>query len=89
MAEGIVGDLKGGFACRQGPAFMGMKMWATSADEATDMMHVIGQDIGFTVSGRVQIYETEPAEPPGDAPHGYDIQFTPFAPEDMQDLTKR
>jgi hypothetical protein len=29
----------------------------------------------------VQIYATDPAEPPGENPRGYDIQFTPFESE--------
>jgi hypothetical protein len=46
------------------------------------MMQAISGDIGFTVTGRIQIYETEPAEPPGEKPRGYDIQFTPFRSDD-------
>ena len=81
IAEGEVGELSDGFSCRPGPAFMGMKMWASSTEEATDMVHVIGAQIGFTTTGRIQIYRTEPAEPPGENPRGYDIQFTPFERE--------
>jgi hypothetical protein len=80
IAEGIVGDLSDGFVCRLGSAFMGMKTWASSIDESADMIRVIGKQIGFTVTGDIQIYETEPAKPPGDKPNGYDINFTPFDP---------
>jgi hypothetical protein len=38
-------------------------------------MQAISGDIGFTVTSRIQIYETEPAEPPGEKPRGYDIPF--------------
>jgi hypothetical protein len=78
LAEGIVGNLTDGFSCRPGPAFMGMKTWASSIDESADMMRVIGRQIGFTVTGDIQIYETEPMRPPGEKPSGYDIVFTPF-----------
>ena len=37
IAEGIVGELKHGFSCPPGHAFMGMKTWSTSADESADM----------------------------------------------------
>jgi hypothetical protein len=57
-----------------------MKTWASSIDESADMIRVIGKQIGFTVTGDIQIYETEPAKPPGDKPNGYDINFTPFDP---------
>jgi hypothetical protein len=84
IAEDTAGELKFGFSCSPGSAFTGTKMWATSSDEATDMMQSIGRDIGFAVTGRIQIYDSEPAEPPGESPHGYDIQFTPFRPEDTE-----
>ena len=35
-------------------------------------MRAISGDIGFTVTSRIQIYETEP---PGEKPRGYDIPF--------------
>jgi hypothetical protein len=60
---------------------MGMKMWAGSTGEAADMMQVIGGQIGFTVTGKIEIFETEPAEPPGENPRGYGINFTPFDDE--------
>ncbi len=78
IAEGVAGELSDGFSCRPGSAFMGMKMWASSIDEASDMMVVIGKQIGFSVTGRIYVYETEPDAPPRDKPSGYDIQFTPF-----------
>jgi hypothetical protein len=80
LAKGVVGKLADGFVCPAGSAFMGMKTWASSADESADMIRVIGRQIGFTVTGDIQIYETEPMQPPGDKPHGYDITFTPFDP---------
>jgi hypothetical protein len=80
LAEGTVGELADGFECPPGSAWMAMKTWASSADESTDMICVIGRQIGFTVTGKIYIYETEPAEPPRDKPHGYDIGFSPFDP---------
>jgi hypothetical protein len=78
IAEGITGELEEGFECPPGNAFMGMKVWAFSDNEAADMIQVIGKQIGFTITGSIQIYDTEPQEPPGENPHGYDIKFTPF-----------
>jgi hypothetical protein len=81
IAEGQVGQLADGFSCRPGPAVMGMRMWALSADEASDMLRAIAAQLGFTPSERVYVYVTEPVQPPGENPHGYDIQFTPFDPD--------
>jgi hypothetical protein len=79
IAEGkVAGGLKEGFSCPKGSAFMAMKVWATSSDEASHMIGVLGEHIGFDVNGRIQVYETEPASPPRDSPYGYDINFTPF-----------
>lgn len=80
IAEGTVGQLAEGFSCPPGSAFMAMKTWASSTDESADMVAVIGRQIGFTVTGDIQIYDTEPVEPPRERPFGYDIQFTPFDP---------
>ncbi len=57
---------------------MAMKTWSNSSDESAEMIVAIGREIGFTVTGKIQIYETEPIQPPKDEPFGYDINFTPF-----------
>jgi hypothetical protein len=81
ISEGLVGSLVDDFTCPAGPAFMGMKVWASSADEAEDMARSIGGEIGFTVTGPIQIYTTEPEQPPREEPFGYDINFTPCSGE--------
>jgi hypothetical protein len=78
LAEGVVGVLTNGFSCPAGGAVMAMKAWASSPEEAADMVGVIGREIGFQITGKVEIYETEPTQPPRARPHGYDINFTPF-----------
>lgn len=79
IASGKVGDLVEGFECPQGSAYMGIKVWAESDDEAGDMIQIIGDQIGFTVTGNIEIYITEPEQPPQENPFGYDITFTPFS----------
>ena len=78
IAQGVAGDLQGGFTCPPGNAFMGMKVWASSDEEAAAMIQAIGYQIGFKVTGDIQIYYTDPLEPPKDNPYGYDITFSPF-----------
>lgn len=78
LADGCVGVLAEGFECRPGRAWMAMKAWARNSDESSEMICVIGHQIGFTVDGRIEIYETEPEEPPRDKPYGYAIGFTPY-----------
>jgi len=78
LADGIVGDLVDGYECRKGLAIMAIKTWANDAEQSADMLRVIGRQIGFEATGEIQIYETEPEQPPKDNPFGYDINFTPY-----------
>ena len=78
IIDGIASNVEASFNCRDGRAFMAMKVWATSQDEAIDMARTIGPEIGFVVDGNIQLYDTEPEQPPGDNPHAYSINFTPY-----------
>lgn len=78
LADGIVGELAEGFECSRGRAWMAMKTWASSTGKSKDMIKAIGEQIGFNVSGRIEVYETEPTQPPSEKPHGYDITFSPY-----------
>ena len=76
IARRIVGQLADGFSCIPGNAFMGMKVWAADYDEAVAMIQNIGNQIGFTVSGNIEIFDSEPKQPPKEDPFGYEINFT-------------
>lgn len=78
LADGVVGNLTDGFRCRLGRAWMAMKAWSADSDESMDMIRAIGEEIGFTVDGRIEVYDTDPDQPPGEEPRGYDIMFTPY-----------
>jgi len=78
IADEIVGGLIYGFDCRPGKAYMGMKTWALSIEESADMIKVIGKEIGFEVTGKIEVFITESNEPPSEKPFGYDIKFTPY-----------
>lgn len=82
LAQGVMKKNENEFGCPVGPAWMGMKTWATDTAESADMIRVIGSQIGFEVTGAVQIYDTEPVQPPRENPFGYDITFTPFQNEE-------
>lgn len=78
IADGVTLDIQAGFVCPDGKAFMGMSVWASDTEEAGHMIEVIGRQIGFSVSGRIQIFKTEPEKPPKEKPYGYGIKFTPY-----------
>ena len=64
-----------------GPTIMSMKAWASSSQEAVDMATRIGKELGFQVTGRVDVYDTEPGKPPRENPFGYDMDFVPYDEE--------
>ncbi len=78
LADGEARELKEGFKCRPGRAVMGMKVWAADEDEAFDMIQVIGEQIGFFVDGKIELYASEPIQMPEENPYGYDINFTEY-----------
>ncbi len=61
-----------------GNAFMGIKMWAINYDEAADIVDSVAEQVGFTITGKVEVFDTEPQEPPRQEPYGYDLKFTYF-----------
>lgn len=77
-----IGSLIDGFECKPGPAYVGIKIWATDTQEAADVFFSIGSQIGFTPYDEVEIYSSEAIEPPKEEPYGYDITFTPYNDED-------
>lgn len=79
LGAGTASELAAEYECPDGPAIMGMKTWALDTDESADMLKVIGAEIGFKIDGEIEIYETEPVEPPRVNPYGYDITFTPYS----------
>lgn len=85
LADGEVGELIEGFDCRPGRAWMSMKVWAADADEAVDLIDLVGKDVGFTVDGRTHVYTTEPTEPPRERPCAYDIKFSSYNRDEESD----
>jgi hypothetical protein len=68
LADGLARTVGPEFGAPRGPAWMAMKVWSASGDEARHMISVIGKDIGFDVTGRIEVYSTDPAQPPRDNP---------------------
>jgi hypothetical protein len=78
LADGDVTEANADLKTQVGPAFFGMSVWASDSDEAIDMAQVIGKHLGFACTRNIYVYDTEPAEPPGDEPRGYNLNFTPY-----------
>jgi hypothetical protein len=76
--RGEVNNLTDGFECPKGPAYLGIKIWATSMEESADVFSAIASEIGFNITGNIDIFTSEPKQPPQENPYGYDINLTPF-----------
>ena len=83
IADGQVFEPNENYGTEVGPCIMGMKVWATDAEQAADMIVQIGKRLGFKADGELQVYQTEPEIAAEDKPFGYDVQFTSYA--DMVD----
>jgi hypothetical protein len=78
IAEGIAGNTLDDFSCRAGNAFMGIKVWAVSYDQAAEILQAVAEDQSFSLTNDIKIFDSDPQQPPAENPYGYDINFTPF-----------
>ena len=79
IGDGIAGPGTVEHGGKPGPSFLGMRLWASSSEEALQMYRLFAERVGFTVRGKAEVYDTEPSEPPRDAPHAYGVKFTHYA----------
>jgi hypothetical protein len=75
ITKGVVEDNS---SYSPGSAFMGVKIWASTYDEAADLTESISEQVRFTITDKIEIFDTEPQEPPHEKPYGYDLSFTYF-----------
>ena len=78
LADCTVGNLIEGFECRPGKAWVDIKAWALDSDDAIDIITRMGEEVGYKVTGRVEVFETEPEMPPQEESFCYELNFTPF-----------
>ena len=63
---------------RVGPAWLSMKVWAASADAAAQLVEAIASQVGTELRGNVEVYSSEPTEPPQEEPFAYDPSFVAY-----------
>lgn len=73
-----IGQLDKNFSCPTGRAFVGLRIWATTVNQAIEIFENIGEQIGYLSIGKIEVYSTEALQPPKDEPYSYDIRFTPY-----------
>ncbi|QXV64986.1 hypothetical protein INP83_18170 [Mucilaginibacter sp. 21P] len=67
------------FKSGPGTAYLGVKIWATTTDEAIELVQNIGQQTGYEIIGKIEVYDTDPLEPPGDNPYAYGFNFSYYS----------
>lgn len=85
LADGQVTEANPEFGTVLGPCIMAMKVWATDPDQAADIIVAVGERLGFRPEGELQVFVTEPEEPPEEQPFGYDVQFTSYSEDEEAD----
>ncbi len=65
-----------------GPAWLGIKLWATGKDKACDMADLFAHH--FDCEPReIHPYDTPPEEPPRENPYGYGLTLTSYQDKKM------
>ena len=78
IMNGVAGRKAADFGAKPGPAFMGMKIWASSSAEAAQMARSYAERASFTIRGEIEVYATDPTEPPRDEPYAYSVKVTSY-----------
>ena len=63
IADGVAGPGAAKHGGKPGPAYAGIKVWASSPDEAIETGRPVLELAGFTMKGKIDVYETAPSEP--------------------------
>jgi hypothetical protein len=76
IAPGVIEQYKKDFDAQPGKAYVGMKIWAMNEGESADAFQGVADQIGFKLSGNMEIYETPAESPPTDNSYAYGINFS-------------
>jgi len=64
------------FNAEPGTAYGGFKIWAMDTEEVVDIVESIAQQTDFVITGKIEIYKTDPVQPPQESAYAYDINFS-------------
>lgn len=78
IAEGVVVKSDNSLQYPAGPAIITLRTWARDSGQSIELIQSLGNELGYDITGNIQIYETDPERPPKDKPYGYGLNFTPF-----------
>ncbi|MEO1476895.1 MAG: hypothetical protein AAFS13_10995 [Pseudomonadota bacterium] len=78
LADGYAEIANPDYNLEVGHCIMGLNVWATDQTEAYDVIQSVGNQLGFRITGKVELYETDAKRPPGENPSAYGANFTPY-----------
>jgi len=76
IAQVIISEYIEDFEAKPGKAYVAMKAWVRHIDDAFEVVEDVGDQTGFEIIGKIEVYETPPDSPPDENPYVYNINFT-------------
>ena len=76
IAPVIISEYIEEFEAKPGKAYVSMKVWVAHIDDAFEVIEDVGEQTGFKITGKIEVYETEPDSPPDVSPNVYNVKFS-------------
>ena len=62
---------------RVGPSVMSLKVWASSVEEAVEVIISIGNEVGFKIEQNVEVFRSKATQMARDETFAYDVRVLP------------
>lgn len=79
IAPVLIDKLNEEHNAQSGKAYVGLKIWAENVDEAASMFQNFADVAHFEITGNIELYETDPREPPTEKPYSYGVTFSYYS----------
>lgn len=76
IAPVLINEYSEEYAAQSGKAYVGLKIWAENDNVAISMFENLAHDAHFKITGNMELYETDPIEPPTEKQYSYGITFS-------------
>ena len=76
IAPVIINQYIADFNAQPGKAYAAMKIWALNDEQSIEIFQSVADQTGFSIAGNIEIYKTEPENPPKENPFAYNINFS-------------
>jgi len=76
LAPVLIKEYNEQHSAQEGKAYMGMKIWAEDNENAFSIFQRVANEAQFEITGNMELYETDPVEPPSEREYFYGINFS-------------